>query len=329
MNAPEINGFNTVAWVEGNTPNRVDPLGLQAEIGAACAAFILGDGPFPFGDTVCLFSLAIAGILAGVGVGYAASQIDPEIVARQLSGRYYSPPGQIIVTAEGKVVIPRATEAPPREAEQPVLRPAPVAPNPNRPPNDPLKWVRRLLDLVTTLEGLRRVLDLLACPQQQPNGTPTPTPTPRLCDPDTFENWWNSRRLAGGVYSQRWYQYEQKVSREAQGTIPGIRPRNIPAGSETIAADGALKATCQLIDAKFGPPAPWVDLPDEIRRYRLAVTIPNGTDGAQPSGLIIRTTSEDLRSLFEDAMRGEGFTINVDGFVEICTVDAQGGVTCR
>ncbi len=149
------------------------------------------------------------------------------------------------------------------------------------------------------------------------------------CEPGAFIRWWNSKPLAGGVYNLRWYEYEQKVARDAPGAMGGERPRRIPAGVRNIDADGALSATCQLIEAKYGSPPPWADIPDEVRRYRAAITIPNGTPGAQPSGLIIRTNTDSLQEYFETIMQTEGFTIGVDGFVEMCTVDLQGVVTCQ
>jgi RHS repeat-associated protein len=53
-----LNGYS---YVEGNVPNWTDPSGMQTEIGAACAAFVLADGPFPVGDAACAI------LLAGVG----------------------------------------------------------------------------------------------------------------------------------------------------------------------------------------------------------------------------------------------------------------------
>jgi len=144
------------------------------------------------------------------------------------------------------------------------------------------------------------------------------TQTSTSCDPTIFENWWNTRPLgSAGARNANWYKYEQQVTRDAPGTISGTRARTIPAGSDKIDADGALKSNCRLVEAKYGPTIPpWFDFENEVYRYRLAVTVPNGVAGAQPSGLEFRTNNEKMRLFLLDALQRHGFTIGVDGFVE-------------
>ena len=120
-----------------------------------------------------------------------------------------------------------------------------------------------------------------------------------------------------------WYQYEQRVAR--QGGLLGDYAR----ATGPVDADGIEPALCCFVDAKYtadpsttqfradGPP--WIVpfLRQEFESYRNAVVASNSTPKAQPRGLIVRTNEASTHSFFEGILRQAGFTIGLDGFVQI------------
>jgi hypothetical protein len=158
-----LNGYS---YVEGNVPNRTDPSGLQTEIGAACAAFILADGPFPVGDAACAI------LLAGVGAAALLNWI-------RVAQNFATAPGVGIPT---RVATPNIY---------------PDVNNPNEDPNGlPAEWTRIPPPSVTATatapgnglpDGAPTLLpgpfvppfqDPMSTPAASPAPTATCTPTP-------------------------------------------------------------------------------------------------------------------------------------------------------
>jgi len=191
---------------------------------------------------------------------------------------------------------------------------------------------------------------LLAVPATSPSQSNTPATLPpttatnsatkandpckQRCDPQIFTQWWNSLLEVGrSAVSQGVpdYDYEQRVARNAPGTLGGDRARQVPAGRLTVDTDGAIASDCRLIDAKFAKnpkkpqyrldPPPWFSedelnkLDDEILRYSLAIRVSNGVPGAQPSKLEIRTNASLSVPFFQQRLVEHGYTIGIDGFV--------------
>jgi RHS repeat-associated protein len=202
-------------------------------------------------------------------------------------------------------------------------------------------WVR-LLALITAILEIPWLVppagSLQPVPQPQPHPQPQPTapptdeatPEPQRCDPAAFLKWWNGLPETGGPATNRWYAYEQRAAREIDA-IPGNRPRTVPAGVLTVDADGARAVDCCLIDAKFAAnpdhsryrlddnPPPYIipSVTALLGKYRLAITVPNGVPGAQPSRLEIRINSEKQRVFWETMLMATGFVLGVDGSVRV------------
>ncbi len=157
--------------------------------------------------------------------------------------------------------------------------------------------------------------------------TPQPTSTPSKCNPSAFIAWWFTLQPVTGSERPRedWYEYEQQVARS--GGAYGNSARRVP--TDPIDADGIDPSTCRFIDAKYssneqttqwrldGPP--WVisQTLNEFNRYRNAVTISNGIKGAQPQGLIVRTSYGVSVPFFEEILGSSGFVLGVNGFVNV------------
>ena len=145
---------------------------------------------------------------------------------------------------------------------------------------------------------------------------------PDGCNSEEFAIWWYSLPPApagNGLPEDR--AYEDRVAR-GLGTMGTTQ--NVPAGLETINADGANPDNCFLIEAKHArnPENPsWQDdgfymilnfVDDEIRRYYLSMA-----SNPQVWGLEIRTNSEVAKEYFESRLRHYGFLVGVNGIVVI------------
>jgi len=145
---------------------------------------------------------------------------------------------------------------------------------------------------------------------------------PNECNPEEFAIWWDSLALASagtGLIVDR--EYEQRVARgiDTMGTT-----RKVPAGDETINADGANPHNCFLIEAKHArnPNNPsWQegrfygildDVDDEFRRYHLAMQF-----NPHVRGLEVRTNSLIAKDYFESRLAHYGFLVGVNAVVII------------
>ena len=286
FNPLEINRYGYAA---GNPVNLTDPSGSQ--------------GFQQYGMTSSLVSLSAGGTLVDLAV---------------LAGGTYLAMYALLMIAQ--------------VAPLPNLAPSPTLPEPPSPGGgDPLEEIRDLIDELNRRgETFRRITRvgiaiLTTTLTRLLPGEPRPEPRPRddarTCDQEAFRAWWNGLPQFGvpqpGV---EWYEYEQRVAR-GLGTLGGVASRTVPAGTESINADGASAMGCLLLDAKHSPDPlvsqyregapPWIvaQLTYEIRRYRLATAIPNGVPGAQPAGLTLMSNLEVSRPFFERLLREGGFVI--------------------
>ncbi len=56
---------------------------------------------------------------------------------------------------------------------------------------------------------------------------------------------------------------------------------------------------------------------DELSRYRLALITSSGIPGAQPAGLIVRTTTAEAALFFEQMLVQAGFTPGSMGVIQL------------
>jgi len=327
-----LNGYS---WVEGNVPNAVDPSGLQTDVITTTFPSLPDIAKQCGGNPYCLASLLGISVIAALimlGLPTPAQQKAYQNTNDMLQfwRDYTGNPPTVGVPKKDYPYIDKWLNEDWSKLE----------PSWMRPPNGkgPDWWKLLGLGLGVSAPNLFRILVERICggcftspqptaePVATPTFQPTPTATPNPCNPQRFQQWWNSfppapvTTLTGTDEDKEYDKYEDRVARGI-GTMQSSR--RIPAGGgETIDADGANPATCRLLEAKHATDIdnpPWRpngfsqilnQADDEIRRYAGAINMA----GSQASGLEIHTNSSVSQKYFSQRLTAYSFISNVTGF---------------
>ena len=246
-----VNGYG---YISANPINHTDPSGLQAtgvltlDQISFQAQSICGPQPLCFAVVVSALALSYGLSLSLQGIDAAAfQQYQDEIQqARDCS----QPPGirPVYCSAPPIEVTPAAPEAPP--VTRPGTETSPDSgPEPGGNGPDYRRLIRRLIDIIATIEGARLLLDFLdslTCPSQQPQptpGTPTPTPTQQVCDPNKVRQWLQTNvGIPETTTPGTAYDYQRRYC--------GLK-YEVYGNGRSVVADGIDINTCRLLDAKY------------------------------------------------------------------------------